>query len=130
MFFTHRSYIKELLDNDDIPFEDIKKNMKELDFINTWLGGHAITISGIEKIRALSGKNNLSICEIGCGGGDNLVAIEKWAVKKGLTVTLTGIDKKQECIAFAKEKIKSNTYHWICSSYELADMNTVNADII
>lgn len=38
-----RSYQKELLDGDNIPFDDIKQNMKELNIINTLLGGHDIS---------------------------------------------------------------------------------------
>ena len=34
-----RSYTRELLDQPHIPFEDIKRNMQELEFINTYLGG-------------------------------------------------------------------------------------------
>lgn len=131
MFLTRRSYAKELLDNDDIPFEDIKQNMKELDFINTWLGGHAITIAGIKKIIASATKvSHISICEIGCGGGDNLQAIHQWATRNNITVQLTGIDKKKECIDFARQQIPDERYTWICSSYETADMTIVKADII
>ena len=43
MNLQKRSYKKELLDSDDIPFQDIKRNMQELNFINTWLGGHDVT---------------------------------------------------------------------------------------
>ena len=38
MDFSVRSYKKELLDRDDIPFADIRQNMQELDFINAKLG--------------------------------------------------------------------------------------------
>ena len=97
-----RSDKKELLDRDDIPFEDIKKNMQELDFINTWLGGHAITISGAKKL--WKGEKNLHICEIGCGGGDNLRAIYNWGIKNHLNIKFTGIDINPHCIEFAKWK--------------------------
>ena len=50
MDFSKRSYQKELLDQDDIPFEDIKRNMQELDFINTKLGGHKITLAGLKLL--------------------------------------------------------------------------------
>ena len=40
----YRSGQKELLDNDTIPFEDIRRNMQELNTINKWLGGHNITL--------------------------------------------------------------------------------------
>ena len=43
--FKNRSYKKELLDGEGIPFEDIRQNMKELDVINQVLGGHKITLA-------------------------------------------------------------------------------------
>ena len=50
MDFSVRSYKKELLDRDDIPFEDIRQNMRELDFINATLGGHKITLEGLSTM--------------------------------------------------------------------------------
>ena len=74
--YSQRSNKKELLDSSEIPFKDIAKNMKELDVINSKLGGHYITISGFNN---LSGnKKNLSVCEIGCGGGNNLKDLYKF----------------------------------------------------
>src|SRR5437764_4901792 len=79
--FKTRSYKKELLDRDDIPFKDIKRNMQELDFINRKLGGHDITLDGIVALIKDEVRFNkrLTITEIGCGGGDNLRAIKEWA---------------------------------------------------
>ncbi len=104
--FTHRSHLKELLDRSDIPFEDIKRNMEELNIINTRLGGHDITLDGIVEL--IRGKTNfnqpLYIVEIGSGGGDNLKAIYDWAKKINLSVHLTGVDINAECINYARQK--------------------------
>lgn len=43
-----RSYQAELLDNDEIPSEDLYRNLRELDFINSYLGGHSIILDGIK----------------------------------------------------------------------------------
>lgn len=116
MNLVKRSYQKELLDQDNIPFKDIKDNMQELNFINTWLGGHSITISGLKKL--LADKKRIKICEIGCGGGDNLEAIQKWCSAQKIELSCIGIDIKKECIDFActKEILSGNT-EWICSNY-------------
>ena len=45
--FKERSKETEILDKDDLPFEDVKICMKELNSINTLLGGHSITLHGI-----------------------------------------------------------------------------------
>ena len=50
--------------------------MLELDFINTWLGGHAISVDGLRRLSR--GRQQISICEIGCGGGDNLRVLSRW----------------------------------------------------
>jgi 2-polyprenyl-3-methyl-5-hydroxy-6-metoxy-1,4-benzoquinol methylase len=93
MTFSHRSYQKELLDEDAIPFADIKQNLRELDFINTWLGGHKITVDAFKHLS--KGKKKISICEIGCGGGDNLVALFCFCKKKNIDISMTGIDIKE-----------------------------------
>ncbi len=114
--FLKRSYKKELLDTDNIPFNDIKKNMEELNFINRYLGGHQITVKGFKQLAAQ--KKELSVCEIGCGGGDNIFAVYKWCNRKHIRVSLIGIDLKNECIEFAKSRTELNEITtWITSDY-------------
>lgn len=48
MNFKTRSYQSELLDNDEIPTEDLYRNLRELDFINRYLGGHSVVLDGIK----------------------------------------------------------------------------------
>jgi hypothetical protein len=48
MNFKNRSYQAELLDNDEIPTEDLYRNLQELDFINSYLGGHKVILQGIK----------------------------------------------------------------------------------
>ncbi|MGB8191819.1 MAG: methyltransferase domain-containing protein [Chitinophagaceae bacterium] len=123
--FTTRSYQAELLDDKEVPFEDIRRNMEELDTINTWLGGHAITIAGLKKIlqrgNLLQPQNRLStitICEIGCGGGNNLIAIDKWLKKKKLKASYIGIDINPHCLAHAKATAGLAHAQWITADYK------------
>jgi 2-polyprenyl-3-methyl-5-hydroxy-6-metoxy-1,4-benzoquinol methylase len=123
----NRSYTKELLDADDIPFEDIKKNLQELNTINTLLGGHKITIDGI---KAFTNKNELVVCEVGCGGGDNLEAINKWRKKKvANNYELIGIDLKDTCIQFAVEQY-GKLATWVKSDYALVNFEKAKPDVI
>ena len=121
-FFKTRSYQKELLDRDDIPFGDIARNMEELDIINHRLGGHRITQKGMEVLAKHHSKKNapLHVVEIGCGGGDNLRIVKEWADKNKLPVMLTGVDRNRECIVFAKERNRSQGIAFLHSDYRLA----------
>ncbi len=126
-----RSYKKELLDADDIPFEDIKQNMLELNSINSLLGGHKISIAGLNELLANHDKNKeVIICEIGCGGGDNLSAIDGYCKKNNIPVKFIGIDIKKECTVFAKEKYPFLNCSWITGDYASVDLTAGKPDII
>lgn len=128
MDFKSRSYQKELLDEEGIPFDAIAQTMRELNTINTLLGGHAITLEGFKQLA--KDKKEITVCEIGCGGGDNLVAIVKFCKEKQIKLHCIGIDYNSECIAFAKqnEYLKNNT-DFICSDYAKVHFEN-NPDII
>jgi 2-polyprenyl-3-methyl-5-hydroxy-6-metoxy-1,4-benzoquinol methylase len=126
--FSTRSYQKELLDRDDIPFADIEQNMRELDFINTWLGGHDITINGFKQL--IQKKKDITVCEIGCGGGDNLYAIAKWCEKNGIGIKLVGIDINSDCIAVAQKRLQHYQPRLIASDYKKAGISGERPDII
>jgi 2-polyprenyl-3-methyl-5-hydroxy-6-metoxy-1,4-benzoquinol methylase len=119
--FEQRSYQKELLDEDAIPANDLFQNLKELNFINQWLGGHAITIDGfLDFIK--KGKPINSLAEIGCGGGDNIKAILNYNnKKKDNYLATTGIDIKADCVFYAQKQIKNPLAKWVCSDYQLVN---------
>ena len=126
-----RSYEPELLDAADIPFADIRQNMQELNTINTYLGGHAISINGIRKIlKTFSTDQPIVICEIGCGGGDNLKAIEKWCTRNNISVRFIGIDLKATCIEYAEQQYPSLNANWIVSDYKAIQFEQDRPDII
>ena len=126
-----RSYQAELLDAAEIPFTAIQQNMQELNTINTYLGGHTISIAGIKNIlKTFHTKQPIVICEIGCGGGDNLRAIEKWSIRHKIEVRFIGIDLKATCIEFAQQQYPSVKANWIVSDYKAVQFKNDQPDII
>lgn len=123
-----RSYQKELMDGDDIPFEAMAQTLRELNIINTRLGGHAITLKGIKNF--LQDTSRLTVCEIGCGGGDNLFAISRYCEKKKIPVSFIGIDMNPECIAFAKQQYPQLPCQWICSDYKAVKFDEQQPSVI
>lgn len=114
--YKQRSLKKELLDQNNIPFEDIALNMKELDFINSHLGGHSITIKGFKNL--LHNKKQISVCEIGCGGGDNLYALFQFCRKNKIDANFMGIDINKDCIEYAKRNSKIENVQFIVADYK------------
>lgn len=123
----YRSDQKELLDKDDIPFEDIRRNMQELNIINAWLGGHNITLHGFKKLA--DKKSSIHVCEIGCGDGNNLFQLYKWSKKNNIQFRCTGIDIKSECIETAKKDYAIENAEWLVDDYKNIDFK-IKPDII
>lgn len=117
----HRSAQTELLDRDDIPFADIRQNMRELDRINHRLGGHAISKRGFRALtKGIHSNEPLRVVEIGCGGGDNLRVIRDEAARLGMAIHLTGVDINPECIRYAESLKQNEGIRFLCSDYRLA----------
>lgn len=95
----YRSRQKELMDAPVISKKMLIRNLKELDFLNRTFGGHTITLQGIEQLVRLKDKP-YHIADLGCGSGDTMKYIARWARKNGFNVKLTGIDFNEDAIAF------------------------------
>jgi ubiquinone/menaquinone biosynthesis C-methylase UbiE len=128
--YSSRSTLTELIDEPGIPFKDWAVCLKELDIINTWLGGHAITLEGVKKL--IDKKEHVTIAEIGCGGGDNLKAIYKWSKKRNRAVSFIGIDINEACIEFAEKNCNAiPEIRFIASDYKRVNFaDDTSPDII
>ncbi len=128
--FSQRSYKLELLDGPNIPKELLFKNLRELDIVNRLLGGHAITLSGIKKL--VTDKNKIyRIVDIGCGGGDAMKEIAKWAKINSFKVELIGVDMNVDAIQFMKDECKAfSEIKGVVSDYRDFLKSNTNIDIV
>lgn len=113
--FSVRSSNKELLDQEEIPVADLFTNLKELDFINHWLGGYKISFDALRKV--FRRDKEYVLVDIGCGGGDTLKRIARWNSKKRYSVSLYGIDLKEVCIDYSRKNAAGYPIHFICDDY-------------
>jgi 2-polyprenyl-3-methyl-5-hydroxy-6-metoxy-1,4-benzoquinol methylase len=103
--------------------------MRELNNINSWLGGHRVTLAGFRRL--LGSRRQVTVCEIGCGGGDNLLAIYKWCLKRNISVRLVGIDYNSDCIEIARQVLPAENSQLLISDYRQAVFSdTGKPDII
>jgi 2-polyprenyl-3-methyl-5-hydroxy-6-metoxy-1,4-benzoquinol methylase len=124
----NRSLQKELLDAAGIPAADLFQNLRELDRINTLLGGYNITFSALKKV--VQPDQGYILIDIGCGGGDTLKHIAKWRQRKKMNVQLIGIDLKPECIEYATRQQTAQGIQFICDDYRNMFLHVPQIDII
>jgi SAM-dependent methyltransferase len=88
-----------MMDDPDIPIQLLHKNLGELDILNRYLGGHSISISGIKQL--ITDRQKIyHIVDLGCGSGDVLKYIARWARSNKFQVKLTGIDRNPDAIKY------------------------------
>lgn len=102
-----RSTELEIMDDLDCHGPVVNQTLRELEFINRWLGGNNITLDGLKRIINPRENKTYHIADMGCGGGDMLKLIARWGAHKKLKFQLTGIDANPHIIQFASENCRS-----------------------
>lgn len=107
--FQFRSDSRELMDNLHSGGAVIEQTLNELEVINTWLGGNHVTINGLERLLQPLAfiPEDLTLVDLGCGGGDMLKLIAKWARKKGYKLKLIGVDANSNIVDIAQRNTKN-----------------------
>lgn len=99
--FKQRSTQNEMMDDFSLPHEIIDPIMDELELVNKLLGGYAVFFDSFQTIGL---RDEMVISDWGCGGGDSLRVIAKWARKRNLKIKLVGVDATESAIEYAKQK--------------------------
>jgi 2-polyprenyl-3-methyl-5-hydroxy-6-metoxy-1,4-benzoquinol methylase len=66
--------------------------LEQLGRINRMTFAFRPVLSWLDELILRTGATTLSILDVGCGGGQMLTAIDAWAKRRGITVTLAGLD--------------------------------------
>lgn len=103
--FTARSTDTEIMDDLQCTGPVLERTLVELEIINKWLGGNAITIQSLEKLLDSTNQDEIVICDLGCGSGDMLRIIDRWAVRNNRRLRLIGVDANPFIISFAKKNL-------------------------
>ena len=102
--FEERAHEEELMDDLESSGEVIEQTLRELETINKWLGGNGVTTNGLDRVlKAKPKQEKLIIADLGCGGGDILILVAKWARKRGIKVALKGYDANPHIIDYARK---------------------------
>lgn len=129
--FLNRSSDKELMDDLNCSGEVLNRTLTEIENINHWLGGDAITINGLNQIiNNTAVPNRLSIADLGCGSGGMFKVINNWAKKQHIKVNLTGIDANPNVIEFARNNFKDLNVNFLAINILSEDFKDHNYDII
>ncbi|APG59551.1 methyltransferase domain-containing protein [Christiangramia salexigens] len=101
---SKRSRDSEIMDDFHLQGIELRKTLRDLDRINSWLGGNKVTITGIEKLLPAPAQSGIiRIADLGCGNGAILREVARWGRKRGYNFKLTGIDANTHAIEIGRE---------------------------
>ncbi len=80
----------------------VEQSLRELDFINLWLGGNALTMDALSRCVGVD-ERKLRIADLGCGSGDILRRVAAWARNRNLDVELEGYDANPFIAQYARQ---------------------------
>ena len=104
--FKSRSSASEIMDDLNCKGEVVSQTLRELDIINTRLGGNQISVEGLERLLPAANNQVYKIADLGCGGGDMLKIFFNWATKSDRHLELTGIDANPYIIDYARKNLR------------------------
>jgi 2-polyprenyl-3-methyl-5-hydroxy-6-metoxy-1,4-benzoquinol methylase len=101
--FSRRAHLSELMD-ELCTYEELRECLRDLEQVNGVTFGYRPTLQWLKQIMGRTdAESGLHIVDVGCGGGDMLRRIERWAAQKGFAVRLTGIDVNPNAVRAARE---------------------------
>ncbi len=105
MDFSIRSNEEELMDDLECEGPVVDQTLRELNTINTLLGGNQISVNAFKKT-ASQMNGEIRLVDVGCGGGDILKVLAKWCRKQGLTASFIGVDANPNIIRYAAQNCR------------------------
>jgi 2-polyprenyl-3-methyl-5-hydroxy-6-metoxy-1,4-benzoquinol methylase len=104
---------EEIMDNLECSGPVVDQTLRELETINTLLGGNYVTLNGLDQLlNNGQATRKFTIADLGCGGGDLLRLMASWANRKELIVDLLGVDANPNIIRFAKKATTENNIRY------------------
>lgn len=99
--FSRRSKEEEMMDDFSLSHQIINPIMDELEVVNKLLGGYSVFFDAFKRLKL---RDTMVVSDWGCGGGDSLRVLAKWARRKKLKLKFVGVDATASAIGYAKEK--------------------------
>ncbi|MEO1450285.1 MAG: SAM-dependent methyltransferase, partial [Bacteroidota bacterium] len=97
-----RSDAPELMDDLTADGPVVDQTLRELDFINKWLGGNQLSSQALLKLWPEDEhETELTLLDLGCGSGDIIRRMQDRIIKLGGRLMATGLDANPHIVALA-----------------------------
>ncbi len=99
--FRRRAQLTELMD-EPCSREEMRACLRDIAKLNRWMLGHRPLLRWLGTM-SFPASGPLRILDVGCGYGDGLRCVARWARARGVAVELIGLDVNRDTVAIAAE---------------------------
>ncbi|HKK76652.1 MAG TPA: methyltransferase domain-containing protein [Saprospiraceae bacterium] len=102
--FKSRATEKEIIDDFTLEGSEITDTFESIEKVNIWLGGNQVLVDSLRRCLQIESPTPIRLHDLGCGSGDGLISLAKFARKKELPAQFTGVDANAHVIAMARRQ--------------------------
>jgi SAM-dependent methyltransferase len=111
----HRAELTEKMD-EPCSRDQLRACLRDLARLNSWFFTQRQLLAWLESFVPPSVAQPIHILDVGCGNGDTVRRIDRWAETRGLKVKLTGLDINRDAVAIAAEATPPASHiEWVAS---------------
>lgn len=128
----YRTLAPEIMDDFSLEGEELQAALDQIARINQLLGGNKLTLHGIKQLlKKADTAQTITIADIGCGNGDMLRMLAKFAKKNNLKFKLIGIDANAFTIKYAQNLSKEySNIQYYCEDIFSPEFESLKYDIV
>jgi len=125
--FTNRAQLTEMMD-ESCSRDDLRACLRDISRLNRWFLAHSPLLQWLSSFAPAQLPQPLRILDVGCGYGDGLRRIERWALARNLAVELTGLDINSDTIGIASQATPSaSRIRWVAADiFAFAPQNPIH----
>lgn len=112
--FRSRADLTELMD-EPASRDELRACLRDLARVNRWVLGYRPVLHWLKSVLPARNSHPIHILDVGCGYGDGLRRVERWARARSANVELTGLDLSGDTISIVAEATPAaSSIRWIC----------------
>ncbi len=96
--------------------QEMRACLLDLARLNRWFFGYRPILNWLDSLQSIQFDGPIRILDVGCGGGDGLRRVSRWAAARAIDVELVGLDLNADAVSIAAETwAQDRQVEWVCS---------------